>query len=81
MAPSSVRFPNVLANAAQAPLPPSEDPRRSKTSPGGRDRTAVSGGTPGSAGATGAERAGAPASTGTDGLEPDWSSTTDAATD
>jgi len=79
MAPSSVLFPNALATAAQSPA---DDTRRSKTSPGPRDRASVAGGTaaPSSAGSAGTERGGAPSPAG-EGLEPDWSSTTDAATD
>lgn len=79
MAPSPVLFPKVPASTAQAPLPASEDARRTKTSSGGADRTAVSGSTSGGAGVTSADRAGNPAAG--EGIEPDWSSTTDAATD
>jgi hypothetical protein len=80
MARPSVPFGSVVVNAAQVQSPPVDEVRRSNTSPGARDRKTdrkIGPGGPAVPAAT-TERL-PPASA--DGVEPDWSSTTDAATD
>jgi len=76
MAPSSV--PSSPLIAAQAQIPSTDEARRSKSSSGPRDRAGSPGGTVVAPPGAGPERTpGTPA----DGLEPDWSSAIDAATD
>jgi hypothetical protein len=76
MARPLVPFGTAVVNAAQVQSPPVDEVRRSNTSPGARDRK-IGPGSP-SAPAVTTERV---PSTSADGAEPDWSSTTDAATD